>query len=358
MWNQTRITELLEIEYPILQGPMGGGFSTIDLLAAVSNAGGLGSFGAYTLSPEEILEIGESIKIKTRKPYNLNLWVSDVDESLANYSRERLEKVEALFRPYFDELGVPLPELSVDIPSKFENQMEALFEIRPPVFSFIFGIPSKEILRECRRLGIKTIGTATTIDEAIALEDAGADAIVASGFEAGGHRPSFLRPPQESFTGLFTLIQQLKAKIHVPIIAAGGITSGRGIAAAFMLGAEAVQPGTAFLVCDESGANQAHKDKLLSDESKNTIVSKSMTGRMGRMIRNRISEEIKSETEVLPFPLQTKLLAPLRAAALAQGKTDMINFWSGQNTTGLKNVKAKELMQLLISDATRLLNGS
>ncbi|WP_316779383.1 nitronate monooxygenase [Pedobacter antarcticus] len=356
MWNQSRITELLEIEYPILQGPMGGGFSTIDLLAAVSNAGGLGSFGAYTLSPEEILKIGRTIKAKTTKPYNLNLWVSDVDESLTNYSRESLDKVEVLFKPYFDELSIPLPELSPDIPSKFENQMEALFEIRPPVFSFIFGIPSKEILAECRRLGIKTIGTATTVDEAIALEEAGADAIVASGFEAGGHRPSFLRPPQESFTGLFTLIQQLKAKIQTPVIAAGGITNGRGIAAAFMLGAEAVQPGTAFLVCDESGASQAHKDKLLSDESKNTIVSKSMTGRMGRMVKNRISEEIKSEIEVLPFPLQTKLLAPLRAAAIAQGKTDMINFWSGQNTTGLKKVKAEELMQLLIEDATKLLN--
>lgn len=264
MWNKTKITELLGIQYPILQGPMGGGFSTAELLATVSNAGGLGSFGAYTLSPEEIREAGKAIKAKTNKPYNINLWVSDVDKSLTNYPKESLDRVKALFKPYFDELNIPLPELSTDIPSKFEKQVEVLFEIRPAVFSFIFGIPSQEILAEARKLGIKTIGAATTLDEALALEEARVDAIVASGFEAGGHRPSFLRPAQDSQTGLFTLIQQLKAKTITPIIAAGGITDAKGIAAALMLGADAVQLGTAFLVTDESGATPLHKEVLLS----------------------------------------------------------------------------------------------
>jgi len=356
MWNQTKITTALGIEYPILSGPMGGGFSTAGLLAAVSNAGGLGSFGAYTLSPEEILAVDKDIKTKTNKPYNFNLWVSDIDDRLTGYPAESLEKVKALFKPYFDELNIPLPELNEDIQSRFLKQVETIFEIRPAVFSFVFGIPSREIIGEARRLGIKTIGAATTLDEALVLDEAKVDAIVAAGFEAGGHRPSFLRPAHDSLTGTFTLIQQLKANIKIPIIAAGGIVDGKGIAAALTLGADAVQLGTVFLLTDESNATAAHKARLLSNESRYTVLSKSLTGRMGRMIRNRISEEIKYETEVLPFPLQTRLMGPLRAAALAQGKTDMINFWSGQNTMNLKQSKAGDLMHALIAETQQILN--
>jgi nitronate monooxygenase len=355
MWYNTKVTELLGINYPILQGPMGGGFSTPALLAAVSNAGGLGSLGAYTLTPQEIMEAHKAIRKVTAKPYNINLWVADVDQGLINYPGEKLEKIKLLFKPYFDELGIPLPQLSPHIPSKFEKQVETLFEIRPAVFSFIFGIPPKEILDESRRLGIKTIGAATTVDEAIALEEAQVDAIVAAGFEAGGHRPSFLRPAQDSFTGLFTLIQQLKAKVSTPIIAAGGIADAKGIAAALALGADAVQLGTAFLATEESGATPLHKKMLFSEESKYTTLSKSLTGRMGRMIGNRIAAEIPFETEVLPFPLQTKLLGPLKVAALAQGRTEMISFWSGQNTTSLHHKSAVQLMQSLIDETSKII---
>lgn len=357
MWYNTKITELLGIDYPILQGPMGAGFSTPSLLAAVSNAGGLGSLGAYTLTPQEILDADIAIREVTAKPYNINLWVSDVDKTLINYPKEKLEKIKLLFKPYFDELGIPLPDLSTDIPSKFEKQVETLFAIRPAVFSFIFGISSKEILDESRKLGIKTVGTATTLDEALALEEAQVDAIVAAGFEAGGHRPSFLKPAQDSFTGLFTLLQQLNAKVKTPIIAAGGITDAKGIAASLALGASAVQLGTAFLATDESGATPLHKKMLFSDESNYTTLSKSLTGRTGRMIANRISIDVPFETEVLPFPLQTRLLSPLKAAALAQGKTEMISFWSGQNTTSLKHHSAVELMQSLIAETSQIIRS-
>lgn len=354
MWNQTRITELLGIRYPILLGPMGGGFSTPDLVAAVSNAGGLGSLGAYTFTPEQILEANKLVRAKTEKPYNINLWVSDVDQDLIDYPAGKLEKVKALFKPYFDELSIPLPELDLNIPSKFLKQVETVFEIRPGVFSFIFGIPSVEILKECRRLGIKTVGAATTLDEALALEEANVDAIVAAGFEAGGHRPSFLKPAADSLTGIFTLIQQLKTKIKTPVIAAGGIADGKGIAAALTLGADAVQLGTAFIVTDESGAGPLHKAKLLAGEAKHTVLSKSLTGRMGRMISNTISDEIPYITDVLPFPLQTRLMGPLRAASIAQGRTDLINFWSGQNAVNLKHTKAAELMSSLITETDQV----
>ena len=350
MWNRTKITELLKIEYPILLGPMGGGFSTPELLAAVSNAGGLGSIGAYTLSPEEIIETDKIVRTKTGKPYNINLLVNDVDERLLNYPSEKIEEIKLLFKPFFDELSIPLPDLDANIPSKFLKQVETVFELKPAVFSFIFGIPSKEILNEARKLGIKTVGAATTLDEALALEEARVDAIVATGFEAGGHRPSFLKPADESLTGTFALIQQVKAKTKTPLIAAGGIADAKGIRAALTLGADAVQMGTAFLVTDESNATPMHKAKLFSEESKNTVLSKSLTGRMGRMIANRISNTIRYETEVLPFPLQTRLMGPLRTAAIEQGKTDMYNFWSGQNAVNLKYTSAKELMEALIRE--------
>ena len=354
MWYNTKITELLGIDYPILQGPMGAGFSTPALLSSVSNAVGLGSLGAYTLSPEEIIQADKDIRAVTSKPYNINLWVSDIDKTLVNYPTEKLEKIKLFFKPYFDELGIPLPELNADIPSKFEKQVETLFAIRPKVFSFIFGVPSKEILNESRKLRIKTVGAATTLDEALALEEAQVDAIVAAGFEAGGHRPSFLKQAQDSYTGLFTLIQQLKTKINTPIIAAGGIVDAKGIAAAITLGADAVQLGTAFLATNESGATPLHKKMLFSEEAKYTTLSKSLTGRTGRMIANRISTDIPFETEVLPFPLQTKLLGPLKAAALAQGKTEMISFWSGQNAGSLKHHSAEQLMRSLIEETSQI----
>lgn len=341
---------MLSIKYPILLGPMGGGFSTPDLLAAVSNAGGLGSIGAYTLTPEEIIATDKIVKTKTDKPYNINLWVNDVDESLVNYPAAKLAEIKSTFKPFYDELGIPLPDLDSNIPSKFLKQVETLFELKPAVFSFIFGIPSKEILNEARKLGIKTVGAATTLDEALALEEAQVDAIVATGFEAGGHRPSFLKPADESLNGTFSLVQQVKAKTKTPVIAAGGIVDAKGIKAALALGADAVQLGTAFMVTDESNATPMHKAKLLSGEVTNTVLSKSLTGRMGRMVPNRISEAVNYGTEVLPFPLQTRLMGPLRAAAIAQGRSDMYNLWSGQNTMNLKYTSARELMEVLIRD--------
>jgi len=356
MWNKTKVTELFGIDYPILQGPMGAGFSTPELTAAVSNAGGLGSLGAYTFTPDQIREECDKISRQTNKPYNINLWVSDVDANLTNYSHEKLTEVKALFKPYFDELSIDMPDLDLNIPSKFEAQVEVVFEVKPAVFSFIFGIPSKYIFNECRRLNIKTIGAATTLDEALILEEAGVDAIIAAGFEAGGHRPSFLKPALESLTGTFALLQQLKYKIKTPIIAAGGITDAKGITAAFTLGADAVQLGTVFLACDEANVTPAHRALLLSGEAKHTVLSKSLTGRFGRMISNRIAEEITNTTEVLPFPLQNRFLAPLKTAAIAQGKTDLVNFWSGQNAGNLKHTKAAELMHSLITETGQIFN--
>jgi len=353
MWYQTKASEILGIQYPILQGPFGGNLSSVELVSTVSNAGGLGGYGAYTLSPQEIVEVDQRIKAATNKPYNINLWVSDTDTADGIVSDEQFKQTQALFKPYFDELGIELPGKPAPFKSRFENQVEVILHQKPPVFSFMFGIPSADILEQCRRLGIVTVGAATTLDEAIALESAGVDMIIASGFEAGGHRPSFLASAESSITGTFVLLQLIREKVKTPIIAAGGIANGKGVAAALALGADAAQIGTAFLATDESNATAIHRQMLFSDAAKYTTLSRAFTGRLGRGITSRIAMDlIHKEKGFLPFPLQTQFMSHLRKAAIEQEKWDMILFWGGQIAPVLKHTKAGELMKSILEETT------
>jgi nitronate monooxygenase len=327
-------------------------------VAAVSNAGGLGGYGAYTLTPQEIYDLDKQIKAATGKPYNLNLWVSDTDAPGGAVTYEQYELAKKIFKPYFDEAGIPIPEKPAPFKSRFENQLQVILDVRPKVFSFIFGTLSADILEQCRRRGITTVGAATTLDEAIALEATGVDMIIASGFEAGGHRPSFLAPAESSITGTFVLVQLIKEKVKTPIIAAGGIANGRGIAAAMTLGADAAQVGTAFLACDESGALPIHKQLLFSDAARYTTLSRAFTGRLGRGLTSRIAKELAGrEMSHLPFPLQTTFMSPLRKAALDQEKWDMVLFWGGQIAPLLKHKKAGQLMKSLIEETTAHYDG-
>lgn len=357
MWYNTKATELLGIDYPILQGPFGGGLSSPELVATVSNAGGLGGYGAYTLSAQEIYDVNKQIKAATNKPYNLNLWVSDTDAPNGIVTDEQYAQATQLFKPYFDEAGIPLPEKPAPFKSRFENQLQVILDIRPKVFSFMFGTLPADILEELRKRGIATVGAATTLDEAIALEKTGVDMIIASGFEAGGHRPSFLASAETSTIGTFVLVQLIKEKVRTPIIAAGGIANGRGIAAALTLGADAAQIGTAFLATDESNALPVHRQMLFSDAARYTTLSRAFTGRLGRGITSRIAKELSGmETRFLPFPLQTTFMSSLRKAALDQQKWDMVLFWGGQIAPVLKHRKAGKLMQSLIEETSAYFN--
>ncbi len=356
MWNKTKVTDMLGIDYPILQGPFGGGLSSVELVAIVSNAGGLGGYGATTLSAPEITGIADKIREATSKPYNINLWVSDTDAPNGSVTDDQYERAKKIFKPYFDEAGIDLPEKPAPFLSRFENQVQAILDIRPKLFSFIFGIPSAVILDQCRKLGIKTAGTATTLDEALALESAGADLIIASGFEAGGHRPSFIASAEESTTGTFVLLQLIKEKVKTPVIAAGGIANGRGVAAALTLGADATQIGTAFLACDESGALPIHREMLFSDAAKYTTLSRAFTGRLGRGITSRLAKDLSGkEKQFLPYPLQTSFISSLRNAAIEQQKWDLLLFWGGQIAPILKHRKASALMQSLIADVSKIM---
>lgn len=348
---------MLGIKYPIMQGPFGGGLSTPKLAATVSNMGGLGGYGAYTMSPQDIYDIDKQIKALTNNPYNINLWVSDTDAINGTVSNEVYEHTKQRFKPYFDKAGVEMPDKPAPFKSRFENQLQAILDIKPKVFSFMFGLLPEDVMEQCRKRGIKLVGAATTLDEAVALNNTGVDMIIASGFEAGGHRPSFLAPAEQSTTGTFVLIQLIKEKVNVPVIAAGGIATGSGIAAAFTLGADAVQIGTAFLACEESGALPAHKEALFSDAAKYTMLSRAYTGRLGRGISTQLGLDlIGKENDLLPFPLQTTFMSVLRKAALEKQKHDMVLFWGGQIAPILKHRKADELMKSLIADTTDILH--
>jgi nitronate monooxygenase len=356
MWYQTKATKVLGIKYPIVQGPFGGGYSSVELTSTVSNLGGLGSFGAMSMTPQEIIDTCNAIRAKTDKPFSINLWVSNRDERLSSFTEADFEKLKELFKPYFDEFAVPLPEMPKNLGPEYSEQVEALLEAKPPVFSFVFGIPSKEILVHCKDKGIKTVGVATTVDEAIAIEKAGVDAVVATGFEAGGHRVSFLGSADDSLTGILALIPQVADNVSIPVIAAGGIADGRGIAAALMLGADAVQIGTAFLATKQSNATDDHKRRLFSPDAKYTTLTRVFSGRLGRGLKSKLAVELKSKEHLLaPFPMQGLFLSSLRSAILAANKSEYISLWSGQSAPLLRYKDASELFNALIEQAEDLL---
>jgi nitronate monooxygenase len=330
-WNENRLTARLGIDYPVIQGPLGG-LSSQKLTAAVSNFGGLGSFGAHSLTPEAIKEVIGQIRSLTSKPFAMNLWVSMEDEGARTSDENAFNRSLAPLTTNLAALGAPRPTFKPYSPARFEDQARVLLDAKVPVFSFIFGIPPRGVLEECRAKSIVTIGTATTPEEAAALEETGVDAIVASGFEAGGHRGSFLRAAEDSLTGTLSLVPQIVDNVDVPVIAAGGIGDARGVVAALALGAEAVQMGTVFLACEESGASLLHRQALRGKKAGHTALTKGFTGRLARGIHNRLLQELNQDgTAILPYPLQRSLVRNLAIPAEAAGRSDLLPLWAGQS---------------------------
>jgi nitronate monooxygenase len=252
-------------------------------------------------------------------------------------------------------LGLQPPAYKPYVPESFEDQARILLEAKVPAFSFIFGIPSAEILRRCRSSGIVTIGTATTPDEAVALEEAGVDAIVASGFEAGGHRGSFLRRAEDSLTGTLSLVPQVVDAVDVPVIAAGGIGDARGVVAALALGADAVQMGTAFLACEESGASHLHREALRGPTGGHTGLTRGFTGRLARGIHNRLMADLnRAGTAILPYPLQRALLRDLWASAEDAGRWDLLPLWAGQSARLSTSSEVQALLHSLVHEVDQI----
>jgi len=352
MWKDTAVTRRLGLAAPIVQGPFGSGLSAVDLVVAVSESGGLGSFGVHHLDGAGIRQVAADIRARTQRPFALNLWMPLGDSDDPQLSDARWNAACELLRPYFVELGVVLPARPARFGPRFDEQLETVLELRPPVFSFIFGVPEPDVLERCRGAGIFTVGAATTPAEAKLLDEAGVDAIVATGFEAGGHRVSFLMEPEDCLTGTLALIPQVVDAVKAPVIAAGGMADGRGIAAALKLGAAAAQVGTAFLACEESNAAPLHRDKLFSADARRTTLTRAFTGRLARSVHNGFIDAMRGrEAGFAPYPVHAWLTAKLRPAALAAGRTDLISLWSGQGAPLLKHRKARDLFASLVREA-------
>jgi nitronate monooxygenase len=354
-WAKTRVSEKLRIKYPIIQGPLGG-LSSQRLTAIVSEFGGLGSFGAVGLEPAAIRDVVAEIRSLTSRPFAVNLWVSTEDESSGSSDHDAFARALASLSHHIASVNGSQPTYSPYVPIRFEEQVRVLIDARIPVFSFIYGIPPKDILEDCRRQSIVTIGTATTPDEAVALEHAGVDIISASGFEAGGHRGSFLRSSEDSLTGTFSLIPQVVDAVRLPVIAAGGIADARGIVASLALGAEAVQMGTAFLACEESGAPELHRRMILNGKASRTGLTRGFTSRLARGIQNQLLTELnRPGVEILPYPLQRYLVRSLAIPAQKAGNAELLALWAGQSANLARSSNAADLLQSLVTDVSEKL---
>ncbi|MFH8620898.1 NAD(P)H-dependent flavin oxidoreductase [Streptomyces vietnamensis] len=349
-----RFGELVGIPLPIAQGPFGGGLSSVELAATVSEGGGLGSYGAHIHTPEEITALVAKLRAATGRPFAVNLWVPQEGERTELPAAALAEHVERL-RPYYEELGVRPPSAE-DVRSwpDFDAQLDALIAAAPPVISLVMGLPPRRLVAEARRRGIVVVGTATTVEEAVALEAAGVDAVVASGSDAGGHRGAFLRPVRESLVGTFSLVPQVADAVSVPVVAAGGIADGRGVAAALALGADAVQVGTGFLAARESGASEVHRRILGTPEARTTVLTRLFSGRTARGIPNGFVRDMAAHEEhVPPYPVQNALMGPVRRAAAKQGRPEYVNLWAGQAAALAQEPSAAAYLASLAEEAVR-----
>ncbi len=340
-----RLQQLLGIHLPIIQAPMAGVQGSA-LAVAVSNAGGLGSLPCAMLPPETLRRELTVLQTQTTHPYNVNFFCHTPPTPDA----EREAAWRAALTPYFTELGLD----ANTIPSgpgrqPFSADMaDVLAEFKPPVVSFHFGLPSADLLARVKSWGAKVLSSATTVDEARWLEAHGADAIIAQGLEAGGHRGMFLTDDLHTQVGTFALLPQVVQAVNIPVIAAGGIADAAGVAAALSLGAAGVQVGTAYLTCSEATTSPLHRAALQSEQARVTALTNLFTGRPARGIVNRIMREMGPISSLAPaFPLATAAIAPLRAQAESHGLTDFTPLWAGQNTSGCHHQPAAELTRAL-----------
>lgn len=339
----TRLTQALGLSLPILQAPMAGGGDTAELVAAVSNAGGLGFVGAAYLTPEQILERGRSVRSLTSKPFGINLFAplpKPVQDTAA------IDVAMQKIAPYYEELGLPAPSIPQLPHMRFEDQLDAALQCGAAVFSFAFGRIPREAAAKAKSSGLLLVGTATTVNEAKQLvEENAVDAIVAQGGEAGGHRSTFQGDFTAALIGTMSLVPQTVDAVQVPVIASGGIMDGRGICAALMLGASAVQMGTAFLTTEEAGVSAAYKDAIFQATEEQTRITRAFSGRPARGIANRFLRDYEqAEPATLPFPLQNALTRPLRTEASKQNRAEYLSLWAGQGLRMARRMSAAALV--------------
>jgi nitronate monooxygenase len=339
------LRELFGVELPVVQAPMAGSQGS-ELAIAVSNAGGLGSLPCALLSVEAMNGELATIRAATRKPYNVNFFC----HSPPSIDAKREDAWRSLLAPYFKEYGIDPHETSAAaLRAPFSAAAaDALEQFKPAVVSFHFGLPAPDLVARVKSWGSKVLASATTVAEALWLESRGADAIIAQGVEAGGHRGIFLSEDLTMQSGTFALLPLIVAAVHVPVIAAGGIADARGVAAAAALGAAGVQLGTAYLLCPESTTSAVHRAALKSKNGAHTALTNLFSGRPARGIMNRLMRELGPINPAAPaFPLAAAALASLRKKAESAGHGDFSPMWAGQNVGGCREISAAALTRSL-----------
>lgn len=350
----TPLCDRLGIRLPIIQAPMPSA-STPELVAAVSQAGALGSFAFNYTQPETMQRESEAVRAHTNAPFNVNLFVSKQPPAVdVAAQRGALDAVAG----YYQELGLPPPEpVRQPYAPDLDAQLRAVEEIRPAVFTFHLGDLPPERVRRLQSQGVKVGGSATCIAEARHLEALGVDFIVAQGAEAGGHRGSYLRDPYDSMIGTLALVRMIVRKVKTPVVAAGGIMDGAGIAAVLALGAQAAWLGTAFIPCLESGASRVHKERVLNSKEDETLVTEKFSGKPARAIANRfVRETHERAAPQLVFPAQNALTGKLRTAAAKAGIPDFVAMYAGQATPLSRALPAAELVAALEAETLECLD--
>ena len=338
----SQLLETLGLRLPIIQGPMTGSDSPA-LAAAVSAGGGLGSLGCGMRSPQLMREAAAAVRAATDRPFAINLFVQSAPTPDTAQLKAAMHRLAPLYARFDAE-----PVLPQQWCEDFATQFDVLIELRPAVASFTFGILTADQVQRLHAAGCQVVGTATTVQEALAWQTVGADAVCASGCEAGGHRGTFLGSYETSMIATLPLVRDCVRQLAVPVIAAGGIMDGAGIAAALALGAQAVQMGTAFLVCPESGIHAAYRDALAKAQATDTCITRAISGRPARGIVNEMMEALASEEDAIPsYPIQNALTGPLRRLASQRGDAQYLALWAGQGVAQARAVPVAQLLSML-----------
>jgi nitronate monooxygenase len=340
----TTFSAKLGLRLPVIQAPMAGGPSSQELVAACSAAGALGSFGFAYTQPDDMRKQAAYVRSKTDRPFGVNLFVAPQPVAIdAGAQRGALEAVAR----FYQELGLPAPEpVRAPYAPDLDAQIAAVEEIRPRVFTTHLGVLPQGKVKAIQSRGILVGGSATCVAEAKQLEELGVDFIIAQGGEAGGHRGSYMRDPYAALTGTLALVRLVVRAVKLPVVAAGGIMDGAGIAAVLALGAQAAQLGTAFIPCPESGAPQVHKDELLRRTEDETCITEKFSGKPARGLANRFMKEMERSPQ-LAFPAQAWLTGALRQASGKAGRPDFVAMWAGQAAPLSRALPAAKLIAAL-----------